>query len=198
MTVIPKGKFIVLYGVNNIGKSTQVKLLAESIKASGRFCVTIKFAQYDIVPSGPLLNDYLRKQNPLGLSPREFQILQAMNRTQYQERLKTFLSQGINIVCEDYIGTSLTWGIAAGVNKDFLLNLNSHLPQPDLAILLDGDRFLTSTEAGHTHETNTELTARVRLEHLKLGQELGWTTVCANQSISQVASDIWQAVSPKL
>jgi len=198
MTIVPKGKFIVLYGINNIGKSTQVKLLYESIKASGRFCVSIKYAQYDVNPSGPLLNDYLRKQNPLGLTAREFQILHALNRTQCQERLETFLSQGVHVVCEDYIGTSLTWGIAAGVDKDFLINLNNHLTQPDLAILLDGNRFLASTETGHKHETDSELTARVRLEHLYLAREYGWPIIDANQTIAQVAKDIWDHASALL
>jgi len=53
----------------------------------------LKYAIYDLAPSGPLLNEYLRKGNPHDLSPREFQLLQVLNRTQYQPLLQEKLEQ---------------------------------------------------------------------------------------------------------
>ena len=61
--VNPPGKFIVIYGSNNLGKSTQTGLLeARLIKEfSNRRILRIKFARYDLEPTGPLLNAILRE-----------------------------------------------------------------------------------------------------------------------------------------
>ena len=43
-----KGKFIVLYGNNNVGKSTQAKLLVEKLKEKGE---NVRYFKYPIYPS---------------------------------------------------------------------------------------------------------------------------------------------------
>lgn len=194
MISISKSLFIVLYGINNLGKSTQAKLLVDKLNAAGRRAEYLKYTLYDLEPSGPCINDYLRKGNPENFSAREFQILHTMNRTQYQPQLQNKLSRGIDIVAEDYTGTGLAWAQGAGISKEFITRINSHLLKEDLAILLDGQRFLDSVETDHKHETDDELTARVRRLHLELAYEYGWTIIEANQPIAQVANDIWQVV----
>src|SRR3989344_7041055 len=104
------GKFIVIYGINNLGKSTQAKILVEKLGQEGFSAEYLKYTIYDLKPSGPIINDYLREGNRDNLSPREIQILYTMNRYQFESRLKDKLSQGVNIVAEDYTGTGLAWG----------------------------------------------------------------------------------------
>jgi len=193
-----KGKFIVLYGINNLGKTTQAKKLVERLKQEGRAAEYLKYGIYDLEPSGPILNDYLRKQNPLNLSAREFQIFQSLNRTQYEPELVKKLESGIMIVAEDYAGTGIAWGMGAGVDKAFLKKINSHLLREDLVILFDGQRFLDGVEDGHAHEKNDELTERVRQIHLDLGQEYGWQKIDANQDMQIIHEQIWQLVLPIL
>ena len=41
--VATKGKIIVLEGTDKAGKTTQSRMLAEAIKASGKVCVVINF-----------------------------------------------------------------------------------------------------------------------------------------------------------
>lgn len=189
------GKFIVFYGINNLGKTTQVKKLVERLKDEGYPVEYLKYAIYDLEPSGPVLNGYLREGNPHNLSAREFQIFQAFNRTQYDPVLRKKIENNAIIVAEDYIGTSLAWGMGAGVDKEFLVKINSHLLKEDLVILLDGERFTSGIEKEHKHETNNALTDRVRQIHLDLGKEYGWKKVNANQGIDQVHEDIWKLVN---
>lgn len=203
--MITPGKFIALYGVNNIGKTTQAKLLTRRISSAAWNIPTpasVKYARYDIPPSGPLINNYLRliggKKNPYGLSPREFQILQAFNRTQCEPLLLARLYSGVSVIAEDYTGTGIAWGIGAGVSKDFLIEINSHLAKEDIAILLDGDRFFSGKEENHSHEEDDELTEQVRKIHLDLAKEFGWHIVNANQSDKKVHADIWRIVRPIL
>lgn len=190
------GKCIVLYGINNLGKSTQAKLLVEMIKAHGGQAEHVKYPVYDLVPSGVLLNNFLRNGNYYDLSAREAQIVYALNRSQYEVEIIKKLAAGIHVIAEDYTGTGIAWGIGNGVDEDFLKFINSHLLKEDVAILMDGERFIEAREAGHHHEKNDELTERVRSIHQRLGREYGWQVVNANQPIDTVHGDIWRLVKP--
>ena len=133
-----KGKFIVLYGINNLGKTTQAKLLVASLNKEGNKAEYLKYPIYDLEPSGPILNNYLRGGNIYNLSRRDVQFIYALNRTQYENELKNKLDRGINIVAEDYTGTGKAWGIGTGVDEKFLNDINAHLLKEDLGMLLDG------------------------------------------------------------
>jgi dUTP pyrophosphatase len=190
-----KGKLIVLYGVNNIGKSTQAKLLVDRLQSEGKIAEYIKFHAYDIQQSGPMINDYLRGGNPYQLWPREFQLLCALNKFHFQPTLEKLLDSGVNVVAEDYWGTGIAWGVGAGVEKEFLERIYSGILKEDVAFLFDGERFVESTEDNHEHETNNRLIQQVRLVHQDLGREYGWITVDANNNIDNIHNLIWDKVN---
>lgn len=185
--------FIAVYGINNIGKSTQTKMLGEKLSLMGLNTKVIKYPIYDI-PSGIRINDYLRNKNPEKLTPQEAQVLYARNRRDFQEKLLDLLERNI-VIAEDYTGTGIAWGVGAGVDKDLLLNVNSDLLKEDFAILMDGNRFSSGIETGHKHENDNPLIKRVREVHLELGKDYGWRTVNANQDPEKVHEDIWSIVS---
>lgn len=189
-----KGKLIVLYGINNLGKSTQAKLLVERLLKEGYKAEYLKYPLYDLAPAGPLINNYLRGGNPHKFTPREFQVLQVLNRTQYEPVLKSKLEAGINIVAEDYLGTGLAWGLGAGVDEDFLKKMNSHLLKEDLAVLFEGQRFSAGIEEAHQHEQDDGLTEKVRQAHEKLADEFGWKRIKANETINEISEKLWQIV----
>lgn len=201
-----QGKFIVLYGINNLGKSTQAKLLVDRLNtefSSNKYGTInsaeyLKYGIYDLKPSGEMLNEYLRKGNPYNFSSREFQMCHALNRTQYEPILKERLEGGEWIIGEDYTGTGIAWGVGAGIDQDFLIRLNSHLLVEDLAILFDGERFLNGVEKNHKHEQDFELTDKVRKAHLDLAKKYGWNIINANKPISEIENEIWRIVEERL
>lgn len=190
-----KGKFIVLYGVNNLGKTTQAKLLAEKLLNLGRNVKYLKYPIYEIEPTGVMLNEYLRQGNPNQLTPREAQILYALNRHQYEPILVSDIELGTDIVAEDYWGTGIAWGLGGGVDKEFLLRINHRLYSPDLAIMLKGERFLSGLEKGHLYEENNELARKVAGAHDDLAKEYNWQIVKANQTVEKVSEDVWEKVA---
>lgn len=192
------GKLIVLYGINNLGKSTQARLLVEKMKDKGYQAEYLKYPIYDLMPSGTVLNNYLREKNSFGLSAREAQIIYSLNRTQYQDILIAKLKSGLNIVAEDYVGTGLAWGLGAGVDENFLKEINSHLIKEDLVFLFDGERFKEATENGHKHETDDDLLNKVRWAHLKLREEYGWRKISANLAIEEIHEQLWTEVNKLL
>jgi len=191
-----RGKFIVFYGINNLGKSTQAKLLVEKLNRSGHSTEYLKYPIYDLEPSGPMLNDYLRKGNPHDFSAREIQMLYILNRTQYQSKIISKLDSGINVVAEDYIGTGLAWGIGSGVDRVLLTRMNNHLLPEDIVFLFQGDRFLDAKEENHAFETNDLLIDKVRLIHDELGRNFGWVTIDANRQIEIIHEEIFEQVIP--
>ena len=184
-----RGKFVVLYGINNIGKSTQAKLLVSALQSAGKEAVYIKYPLYNMDPSRSIINEALRAGNPDKLSGRELQIIFALNRTQFAPILESYLSGGINVVAEDYVGTRLAWGIVTGVDGLFLERLNSHLVREDEAFLLDGMPFANAEEK-HVFEGNKELTVKARDVHRKLATDNNWHIVDASQAIEAVHSKI--------
>ncbi|HPT08159.1 MAG TPA: hypothetical protein PLE28_00455 [bacterium] len=189
-----KGRLIVFYGTNNLGKSTQARLLITRLNEAGYTTEYFKYPLYDLEPSGPIINDYLRHDNPHNLSPREAQIIYALNRTQYQTELQKKLDQGINIIAEDYIGTSLAWGLGAKIDLNFLEKINNHLIKEDLAILFNGERFKNSIEEHHKHETDEELFNQVKQIHLDLALKYNWQIINANLKIEEINDILFKIV----
>ncbi|RKW24224.1 hypothetical protein D8B45_00350 [Candidatus Gracilibacteria bacterium] len=191
------GKLIVLYGINNLGKTTQAHLLIDRLRAKGLQAEYLKYPIYDLAPSGPLLNAYLREGNPNQLSSSEFQLLQVINRTQYDSTLKNKLENGIWIIAEDYTGTGIARGTGAGGDQAFLEKINSHLHKEDLAFFFDGERFSSGIEKVHQHEQNNELMNKVRLIHQNLAQKLSREPINANLSIEEIQSQLQKIISEK-
>lgn len=193
-----KGKLIVLYGINNLGKSTQAKLLVKKLQEAGKQAEYLKYALYDIKPSGVLINQYLRINNPYQFSAREFQILQVLNRTQFDKELRDKLEAGIWVVAEDYVGTGIAWGMGAGVGRHLLEYLNSHLVVEDVAFFFRGARFMDGKESNHTHEDNDQLMTRVARCHEILALEKSWLPIAANDTIDNISQVIWQEIAKQL
>lgn len=192
------GLFIVLYGINNLGKSTQAKLLVERLNDEGIPAEYLKYPIYDLAPTGPALNCYLREGNPDNLTPKEAQTLYTQNRIDFEPALKEKLASGKTIVAEDYVGTGLAWGIGAGVDEAYLREINKDLLKEDMAFLFEGERFRDATEAGHKHETDDTLTKKVKDIHARLGKKFDWIPVNANDSIKHIHTALLKRVKKTL
>lgn len=189
-----RAKFITILGINNTGKTTQRELLATRLQKIGVAVCQTKYPQYDLPPTGPMINAYLREGNPRNFTPREFQILQAMNRTHFQPELTALLDDGVWVIAEDYAGTGIAWGVGAGVDEAYLREINAHLRKEDLTILLDGKRFASGIERGNAHETGYGLIGRVREIHLDLARAFDWAVLRADRPREEVHEEIWGLV----
>lgn len=187
-----RGKLIVFYGINNLGKSTQAKILLEKLKNLGLQAEYFKYPIYDLEPFGPIINAYLREGNHYNLSAREAQLIYVLNRVQYQEELIKKLENGIYVIAEDYVGTGIAWGLGAGIDISFLEKINEPLIKEDLAILFDGERFKEAIEKQHKHEQNEEFSQKVRQIHLDLGEKYNWKKINANLSIEEISEIIFE------
>jgi dTMP kinase len=175
-----RGKFIVLYGSNNLGKSAQLELLENLWNELERPYRRIKYPVYSLEPTGPRINAVLREG--LEIKEEELQAEFAQNRKDFQPTLEEILEKGIDVIA---------WGLVKGVEREFLDMVNAGLLEPDVAICLDGERFSASIERGHRHEAaGNEVWEKSRRIHLELAREFGWDIVDANQSMDKVHQKI--------
>ena len=191
------GMLIVIYGGNNSGKTTQAKLLVEGLKKEGHNATYLKYPIYDS-PTGKRINGILREGKEKNISEKEFQEMYYENRKEFEPQLKKMLKEGMIVVAEDYIGTSLAWGSAKGAEYAYLKKLNADLAQEDLAMVLDGARFQDAKEKGHIHEENDALMEKVLERHRQIGKELGWTFINAHRKKEDVFNDILAAVKKRM
>jgi dTMP kinase len=192
---VKKGKFIVIYGANNLGKTTQAKILVKKLKKTGRKVKLIKYPVYDLEPTGSIVNKFLRKN--LRLTEYEAQYIFVRNRWDYQPTLEKMLNNGIWVVAEDYKGTSICWGATHGVPLSKMIKLNSGVKEEDLVILLDGTQFKDSIEKRHHNETS-KMWDKGRKMHLKVGKMFDWKKVKADDPVDKVAENIWKEVEKVL
>ena len=185
-----EGKFIVVYGMNNLGKTTMVNGLVDFLKSNNKDTVYLKYPIYDLEPTGPRINHYLREGNPEGLNPATVQKIYSDNRRDFEPELVEMIDQGKCVVAEDYVGTGIAWGMIGGAKVEEMEKINNGLREADLSILLDGERFLTGIESGHKHESANELWPKGRQIHLDLAKKYDWKIVNANQIREKVLNDV--------
>jgi len=185
---------ITLYGINNIGKSTQALRLVEHLKAAGQDAVYVKYPVYELEPTGVFLNQFLRSGQAQKISEEELQTWFTLNRYQFEPTLKEWLAEGKIVVAEDYTGTGIAWGTVKGAKTEWLEVLNTYLVKEDLAILLDGERHISAMEEGHLHESNDGFMQRSRQVHLDLAERYEWTVVPVQESKEGTEALLWEAV----
>jgi len=185
---------ITLYGINNIGKTTQALRLVEHLKAEGFDAVYRKYPVYEVAPSGVFLDKFLRSGKAQDISEEELQMWFTLNRYQFEPTLKDWLASGKIVVAEDYTGTGIAWGTVKGADTAWLKRINSYLVKEDLAILLDGERHLSAKEIGHLHEDNDALMKRSRQIHLELAEAYDWIKIPVFGSKEETENLIWQTV----
>lgn len=194
-----KGKFVVIYGMNNLGKTTLAEKIVEHLLLKKKIqTVYLKYPIYELKPTGPRINTYLRKGNPEGLEPGNVQEIYAQNRRDFEPvLLKKYLEPGVWVVAEDYVGTGIAWGMIGDAGLDWLEEINAGLYPPDLAFLVDGKRFGSGIEKNHTHESRSDLWQEGRRIHLHLGKRYGWNIIKANQTREQVLADALKIINAR-
>jgi dTMP kinase len=114
--------FVTFEGVDGSGKSTQVRLLADQLRAEGREVVATR------EPGGTALGERVRELllQGTGAAPWAEVALFAAARAQLvDEVIRPALVDGVDVVCDRYIDSSLAYqGFARGLGIKRVLELN--------------------------------------------------------------------------
>lgn len=128
--------FVTFEGLDGSGKSTQVELLAQHLRGSGREVVATR------EPGGTPLGERVRELLLQGddISGWAEAALFAAARAELVERvIRPALERGADVVCDRYVDSSLAYqGIARGLGVERVLELN----RPAIGGLLPDRTFL--------------------------------------------------------
>ena len=134
-----RGRFIVFEGIDGAGKSTQIQLLAERLKAQGRrvYCT----AEPTESVSGGLLRDALG-----GVSKRtscEMAAMFVLDRIFHNVNpvngIEKMLADGVDVICDRYYYSSLAYQ-GSLIDGSWVQDMNLNCPEirvPDLCVFLD-------------------------------------------------------------
>lgn len=130
-----RGKFIVLEGIDGAGKSTQLSLLADFLRAEGRR-VVVSAEPTDSV-YGKMLRAALSGEGEH--SPCEMAALFTLDRICHGREIEAVLESGADLLCDRYYYSTLAY---QGSMTDYgwvkALNLACpEIPKPDLCLFLD-------------------------------------------------------------
>ncbi len=135
-----KGRFITFEGIEGSGKSTQIVLLANYLKAHQRPVTLTR------EPGGTAIGDQVRKilldPGNTALVPSAELLLYAAARAQHLEELiRPELLSGKIVLCDRFSDATLAYqGYGRGLDRDMIAELDRIVTRgmrPDLTILLD-------------------------------------------------------------
>lgn len=195
-----RGLLICIEGLDKSGKTTQSKLLVESLRKLGFDAV------YTSEPSdgeiGRFIEQYiLRGSRHIPISAEA--LLFAADRADHVERkIKPLINRGKIVVSDRYVYSSLAYQGAAGLDLEWIMEINRMVPKPDLAVYLDVpvevvmERILRRPKRSVME--NLEVQTRVREIYLKLVKEGFLISIDGNRPIMEVSKEVQRVVLEKL
>jgi len=136
MTKPTPGLFIVFEGIDGSGKSTQIKLLADTLKKHG-LPVIETFEPTKGVFGQKIRALYAHRST---ISPQaELDLFIEDRREHIDQLIVPSLADGTIVLCDRYFLSSVAYQGAAGLNPDHIIALHDFAPAPDLAIIIEID-----------------------------------------------------------
>jgi dTMP kinase len=189
-----RGLLIAFEGLDQSGKQTQAERVRDRLAGSGRVVELLSFPAYD-TPIGAEIRRALEGTRRWG--PDVMQLLYIANRYEAKPRIEELLARGTIVVCDRYVASSVAYGESQGLDAAWLHDVQRHLPQPDLTILLDIAPEVSAqrkTAGRDAYERDLALLARVRDSYLRQAQARGWLRLDADRDQEQIAADVFRTV----
>jgi dTMP kinase len=195
--VATRGKIIVIEGTDKAGKTSQSRMLAETLKASGKVCVILDFPDYT-TPIGVEIKAFLEgKRDYL---PEVKHLLFSANRWEKKKEIESMLENGTIIVMNRYWQSNLVYGVANGMDTNWLLRLDKGLPKEDivLVILVNPSISANRAEIQDLFESDSQLAAKAHKNYLKFAKQYRWKVIDGSKSKEQVHQEITKMIRKEL
>ena len=189
-----RGKFIVIEGVDGIGKSTQVALVA---RALGDLGVTVVATRE---PGGSELGEKVRDllSNETGISPIAECLLMSSARAQHCADLITpSLARGDWVISDRFTGSFYAYqGYGRGVDLQVLRTLSELATgalEPDLVVLLSAgstESYRDLDLSDRFEGLGSSFYQRVREGFMELAREPGWVSVDSYGHVDEITQRI--------
>jgi dTMP kinase len=174
---VTPGRLIAFEGLDQSGKQTQAERLAARLHDRGHTVHLLSFPDYETA-IGQEIGRALRGEREYAADV--MQLLYVANRYEHRPAIGRWLARGDVVICDRYLASSVAYGEAQGLDPEWLLQIQSHLPQPSLTLLLDisPDASLARKRvARDRYERDLPLLARVRASYLRQAELAAWERI---------------------
>src|SRR5271163_3190797 len=207
------GRLFVVEGIDGSGKSTQLTLLHQWLKAEG---FGVVFSEWN---SSPLVKDTTKrgKKKQL-LTPATFSLIHATDFADRTERnIIPLLKAGAVVLCDRYMYTAFARDVARGMDREWVRDLYGFAVEPTVAFyfrvpletaigrLMDARDGFKFYEAGmdlglsdDAEESFRLFQGRILDEYEKMIPEFGLTVIDATQPIEAQQASVRQIVKSHL
>lgn len=128
-------KIIAICGLDKAGKHTQAVLLYNYLSKLGYKVAKSEFHRYDTL-FGSIIKDWLNKK--IDLSKETLELVITADKQNQQDWFKELEADGYDyLILDRYIGSQLAYGLASGLELDWLLQLNKYMIKPFIEIIID-------------------------------------------------------------
>lgn len=193
-----QGHVLAFEGLDQSGKQTQAERLAALLRAEGRQVEFLSFPEYPTA-IGAEIGKALQGQRHY--EPDTLQLLYIANRYEFRPQMLEWIAAGAVVICDRYLASSVAYGEAQGLDPAWLLDVQSHLPQPSLTLALDipPEVSLQRKQAARDKfERDLPLLSRVRASYQRQAQAPGWVLIDGQQDKDAVSAAVVSAVRSRL
>jgi dTMP kinase len=187
------GHIIAFEGIDQSGKQTQAEMLRDRLKEDGRKARLVSFPDYG-TSIGEEIARALAGEREYG--PDVMQLLYVANRYERKPDLERWLEGGLILVCDRYTASSVAYGEAAGLDPEWLTNMQGLLPPAALTIMLDiAPETAVKRKAvdRDRYERDLALQSRVRESYRRQAAEFGWVVLDGERTKDAIAADVYEA-----
>jgi dTMP kinase len=192
-----KGKIIVIEGTDKAGKTIQSRMLMETLKVSGKVCVTLDFPDYT-TPIGMEIRAFLdgRRDYPAEVK----HLLFSANRWEKKKEIESMIENGTIVIMNRYWQSNLIYGAASGMDTSWLLRLDKGLPKEDIVLVLLVNTSVSTkrAETQDVFEADVQLAARAYKNYLKFAKQYKWKVLDGSKSKDQVHQEIMKVIRKEL
>ena len=189
---------IVIEGGDQAGKKTQTALLAKALKQRKIKTATFSFPDYT-TPIGKEIAKYLNGKRKF--PPQVIHCLLAANRWEKLNEILAAQSKNSVLIMNRYYQSNLIYGLANGMKRKWLENLDAGLPKADLVVLLD----VTQRESFHRKKTNRDkfeknekFLQKISTTYRTIAKNQHWTIIDASKPKQEVHKDILKVFTKKI
>ncbi len=199
------GVFVTFEGGEGAGKSTQIELLADKLRARGLAVTALREPGGTVV--GDRVRDLLLDPAHTGLDPRAELLLYEASRAELvAEEIVPRVAAGDVVVCDRFTDSTLAYqGFGRGLDIDGIRALNEWATggvTPDVTILLDVDPALglaraTGAGADRLEAEDVAFHVRVREGFLALADADPtdrFVVIEADAPVEEVAAAVWETL----
>ncbi|MBR5951061.1 MAG: dTMP kinase [Actinomycetaceae bacterium] len=192
-----RGHFITFEGGDGVGKTTQITLLADYLRAQGREVVVSR------EPGGTPLGSQIRELLLHGgeVSPRAEALLYAADRAHHADTvIRPALDRGAIVLCDRYLDSSVAYQgagrvLGAGEIRELSLWATENL-LPDVTFLLDLPVEISAARVGAEQDriesAGRDFHEAVRAQFLELAakEPERWRVIDASVDVEEIAYQI--------